>query len=217
MQGTRRAAPGEGTTGHRGLVRSLLQPIGMSAEGVGGAGNSQGTNGTNGTGGAGSTSEASAADSRDSASVDSAVGDVSDAEVASAADDVTDAADGYEAEAAKEAAEAEAAAEVAEEQAAELCIGTTDECKKQFERTQPERDMRNLDGDFLHDPTNLTPSQVRGLEALSKQEHLSDRARQAIEGFLEDHRNGVDRLDMNGQIGRPDAPRSIPRADGNVI
>jgi len=179
----------------------------VSTDGVGGAGNAGSSNNTGSVGGA---SESTAADPANNGSVDAAIGDVSDAEVAGAAASVTEAADGFD-------AEAKAAKE---EQAADLCIGTRDECaQKRADAMSEEEAIEALDGSFLHDPRDLSPSQVKGLEALSEAPHLSDRAKDAIRGFLEDHRNGVDRLGIDGHLGRPDAidPKDIPRPDANVI
>lgn len=181
--------------------------------GVGGADSASGPSGSEGVGGA---SEASAADTGDSADVDAATESVTEAEVAGAAESVTEATDGYEAAAAEDA-EAATAAEEAEE--AGLCIGTRTECEQRAaDEMTAEEAIEALDGKHLHEPDKISPAEARGLEELSKQPHLSDRARQAIESFLEDYRNGTDRLNMDPHLGRPDAisPRDIPDPHRNI-
>ena len=177
---------------------AMRQEDPMSADGVGGAGGSSGVGDSKSTG---SASEATAADPSESSSVDAAMSDVSEAEVAGAATSVTDDTDSYEAPTAQEAKE---------QQAAGLCVGTRDECEQQRADSLTEKEaIEALDGSFLHDPRSLSKSEVKGLEALAKEPHLSDRAREAIGQFLDDHRRGVGSLGINGQLGRPDAPAVI--------
>lgn len=99
-------------------------------------------------------------------------------------------------------------------QEAGLCIGTEDECKQKFAADEQakadamtdEQAMKALDRQFLHDPRSLTPSQVKGLEELSRQPNLSPATKGEIDQFLEDYRSGTDSLGLDGQLGRPDAP-----------
>jgi hypothetical protein len=126
--------------------------------------------------------------------VDGAMSDVGKAEVSAAADSVTGTVDGYE------------------NTSAGICIGTETECAKEFaDRAQreadqmtPEQAMKALDGQFLHDPTALSPAQVKGLEALANQPHLSAQTKDDIRSFLDDHYHGVDRLGLDGKLGRFD-------------
>jgi len=72
------------------------------------------------------------------------------------------------------------------------------------------------DGDFLHDPRSLTPGQAQGLEDLMRTPGMHPWAVDQMRQFLEDYRNGVDRI-------FPDNPNPFPRPyptisdpDGNV-
>jgi len=100
-----------------------------------------------------------------------------------------------------------------DQEEAGLCVGTEDECNEQKQKAADamtdEEAMKKLDGAFLHDPRALTPAQVKGLEALSRQPGLSEATRGKIDSFLQDYRNGVDSLGLDGQLGRPDAPPRI--------
>lgn len=62
---------------------------------------------------------------------------------------------------------------------------------------------------FFHDPRALTERQAELLESLSKEPFLSEKTRGDLEDSLEDHRNGVHRFGLDGQLGRPDAPRVV--------
>jgi hypothetical protein len=103
-------------------------------------------------------------------------------------------------------------------QEAGLCVGTEDECKQQFAAQEQgmadsmtdEQAIKSLDDQFIHDPRSLSPSQVKGLEALSRQPDLNPIAKGRIDSFLEDFRSGTDRLGLDGQLGRPDAPPLRP-------
>src|SRR5688572_1920228 len=173
------------------------------SDSVGGAGNSGGAGGSCGVGGASGAGGASdvggtescASNAEASAAVDGAMNDVSGPEVSAAAQSVSGAVDGYEAPSAPA-------------QEAGICIGTESECAKAAaDRAQREADamtdeqaMKALDGAFLHDPTSLTPAQVKGLEALSRQETLHETTRNQIRDFLSDHYHNTDRLGFYGQL-----------------
>jgi hypothetical protein len=187
------------------------------SDGVGGAGGSNGSSGASGVGGAsdvGSTSESAASNAEASAAVDGAMSDVSSAEMSAEADSIAGAVDGYEGPTSAEAEQAKEAQATAEQEAG-ICIGTEDECAKQAaqreadEMTEDEA-IQALDGAFLHDPTALTPAQVKGLEALADRPNTHPQAKQAIESFLQDHYDGVDSLGLNGQLGRFDTYPTNP-------
>jgi hypothetical protein len=160
--------------------------------------------------------------------------DVSSAEVSAAADSVcSSSVDGYTGPTSTNATtDPQAQDRQAQDQQAQtttqeagLCIGTEDECKAQFaEEAQRRADamtdeeaIQALDGAFLHNPTELTPSQVKGLEALSRASHLNQTTKDQIRAFLDDHYNGFDRLgfgigDLNApSIHTPPAPEFPPQ------
>lgn len=182
------------------------------ANGPGGAGGVGGSKGAGESGSVGDAGKSAASDSSTSAAVDGAMDGVTDADVAGVAASVTDSVDGFDSKSTDSKAEAEAKAEEAKEnQVAGICIGTHSECaQKAAEGMTKEEAIEALDRGFFHDPRSLTPSQVKGLEALTEAPHLSERARDSIRGFLNDHYNGVDSLGINGQLGRPDAPKTVP-------
>ena len=171
-----------------------------SAGGAGGVGGNSGSSGAGEAKGASSAGESCASNAEASSAVDGAMSDVSKSEVCTAADSVCSA-DGYQGP--------------SSQQEAGICIGTESECAKEFaDRAQRQADqmteeqaVKALDGSFLHDPRSLTPAEVKGLEALSRAQHLSDEMRHDIRSFLDDHYNGIDSLGFNGQMGRFDSPR----------
>jgi hypothetical protein len=59
------------------------------------------------------------------------------------------------------------------------------------------------DGDFLHDPRQLTPNQAKDLEKLQKDPKIHPDTRKDIEQFLDDYKNKRDRL-------FPDNPNPYP-------
>jgi hypothetical protein len=139
--------------------------------------------------------------------------DVSSAEVSAAADSVcSSSVDGYTGPAGASTTDQQTQdqqdqqtqdqATAQAQQEAGICIGTEDECDKQFaEEAQRKADamtdeeaIKALDGVHLHNPTEITPAQVKGLEALTRADHLDQRTKDQIRSFLEDHYNGYDRL-----------------------
>jgi hypothetical protein len=67
---------------------------------------------------------------------------------------------------------------------------------------RPGQGLQN--GDFLHNPRDVTPEQARDLEKLGKDPSLHPDTRREIQEFLDDYHNGIDRL-------FPDAPNPYPR------
>lgn len=72
------------------------------------------------------------------------------------------------------------------------------------------------DGDFIHDPRSLTPEQAQGLQDLIDSPQMQPWMADDMRHFLQDYRNGVDRI-------FPDHPNPFPRPyprtsdpDGNI-
>ena len=69
---------------------------------------------------------------------------------------------------------------------------------------QNERPRELRDGQWLHDPRQLTPGQARELEELGRNPNTHPDTRRNIQQFLDDYRNNRDRL-------FPDDPNPLPR------
>lgn len=73
-----------------------------------------------------------------------------------------------------------------------------------FEVAQAQKRDGLKDGDWLHDPRQLTPGQARDLEQMLQRPDLHPDTKKDIEQFLDDYRNGRDRL-------FPESPNPLPR------